>query len=200
MCVCAEPEDVTSRLIFSATYHRDDFGAEPAFWQCAVFRGNRGRRVKIVVKTQVMGRGKRILLPLLFVLPLIPCGFLTKVVLQQKRTIASQHMLIQLLHKDNLMLKNAWQKSTARASERENASSVQGKAAAPSSKIPMIQVPAEQVPSEKASSEKIPSTQVPSGKTGTKTGRKSGKAQKLPNRPPAELTDPTDMRRVSVAI
>jgi hypothetical protein len=154
--------------------------------------------VTIVVKTQVMGRG--ILLPLLFVLPLIPCGLLTKVVLKQKRTIASQHMLIQLLHKDNVMLKNARQKGSARAGERENASSVQGKTALPSSKIPVIQVPAEQVPSEKASSERIPSTQVPSGKTSMKNGRKSGKAQKLPNRPPAELTDPSDMRRVSVAI
>jgi hypothetical protein len=171
---------------------------EPAFdnmRRYAAFRRNRGRRVKIVMKTQVMGRGKRILPPLLFVLLLLPYGLLARVVLQQNKAIASQRMLIQLLHKDNLLLKSARQKSSALASQGMNKNSVQEKAQDPSSKIPVIQVP-----SEKASSEKIPSTQVPSAKTGTKTGRKSGKAQKLPNRPPAELTDPSDMRRVSVAI
>jgi hypothetical protein len=170
--------------------------------------------MNVAVKPSGMSRRKRSLLPLLVVLFLISYGMLTKLVLEQDRTIDSQRTLIHLLFKDNLhlsALKKAQGHNQAKASQGTSGSSVQS----PSSKISVTQIPSTQIsptqvpsvkgPSTQASSEKGPLAQVPSGKTrdqnSAKTDRKSGKAQKrAPNRPPAELTDPSDMRRVSVAI
>ena len=165
--------------------------------------------MNVAVKPSGMSRRKRSLLPLLVILFLISYGMLTKLVLEQDRAIDSQRTLIHLLFKDNLhlsALKKAQGHDQSKASQGTSGSSVQS----PSSKISVTQIPPTQVPSVKgpstqASSEKGPLAQVPSGKTreqnSAKTDRKSGKAQKpAPNRPPAELTDPSDMRRVSVAI
>ena len=188
-----------------------------------------GQKMNIAAKTAGMSRRKRSLLPLLIILFLISYGMLTKLVIDQDRTIDSQRTLIHLLFKDNLhlsALKKAEGRSQAKASQGTSSNSLQ----APSSKLPIIQTPLNQVPlnqvplnqvpsnnvstsqvpsvkgpSTQASSEKDPLIQVPSGKTtaqnSAKTERKSGKAQKpAPNRPPAELTDPSDMRRVWIAI
>ena len=142
--------------------------------------------------TVVSGKRKRGLLPLLIVLFLISYALLTTLVVQQDRAIDAQRTLIHLLFKDSLHLSalkaelRKHQASPAQAAEN----STHGKTR--SSQIPLIQVP----------SAEVPSTQVPSNTTkaqaGTKTSRKSRKAQKqAPARPPAELTDPSDMRRVS---
>jgi hypothetical protein len=113
-------------------------------------------------------------------------------------------------------MKKAEGHSQAKASQGTSSNSLQ----APSSKIPVIQTPLNRVPSNNVSTNQVPSVkgpstqglsdkdpliQVPSGKTtaqnSAKTERKSGKTQKpTPNRPPAELTDPSDMRRVWIAI
>ena len=178
-----------------------------------------GQKMNIVAKTAGMSRRKRSLLPLLIILFLISYGMLTKLVIDQDRTIDSQRTLIHLLFKDNLhlsALKKAGDRSQAKASQGTSSNSLQ----APSSKVPIIQTPSNQVPSNNVSTNQVPSVkgpstqalsekdpliQVPSGKTtaqnSAKTERKSGKAQKpTPNRPPAELTDPSDMRRVWIAI
>ncbi|PYV60558.1 MAG: hypothetical protein DMG95_13935 [Acidobacteria bacterium] len=183
-----------------------------------------GQKMNIAAKTAGMSRRKRTLLPLLIILFLISYGMLTKLVIDQDRTIDSQRTLIHLLFKDNLhlsALKKAEGLSQAKASQGTSSNSLE----APSSKLPIIQtplnqVPLNQVPSNNVSTSQVPSVkgpstqelsekdpliQVPSGKTtaqnSAKTGRKSGKAQKAaPNRPPAELTDPSDMRRVWIAI
>jgi hypothetical protein len=183
-----------------------------------------GQKMNIAAKTAGMSRRKRTLLPLLIILFLISYGMLTKLVIDQDRTIDSQRTLIHLLFKDNLhlsALKKAEGRSQAKASQGTSGNSVQ----APSSKLPVIQTPLNRVPSNNVSTNKVPSNQVPSvkgpstqalsekdpliqvpsGKTAAqnsaKTERKSGKAQKpTPNRPPAELTDPSDMRRVWIAI
>ena len=175
--------------------------------------------MNVAVKPSGMSRRKRSLLPLLVILFLISYGMLTKLVLEQDRAIDSQRTLIHLLFKDNLhlsALKKAQGHDQSKASQATSGSSVQS----PSSKISITQIPSTQIsptqisptqipsvkgPSTQASSEKGPLAQVPSGKTreqnSAKTDRKSGKAQKpAPNRAPAELTDPSDMRRVSVAI
>ena len=180
--------------------------------------------MNVAVKPSGMSRRKRSLLPLLVILFLISYGMLTKLVLEQDRAIDSQRTLIHLLFKDNLhlsALKKAEGRSQAKASQGTSGNSVQ----APSSKLPVIQTPLNRVPSNNVSTNKVPSNQVPSvkgpstqalsekdpliqvpsGKTtaqnSAKTERKSGKAQKpTPNRPPAELTDPSDMRRVWIAI
>ncbi len=110
-------------------------------------------------------------------------------------TINSQRSLIHLLFKDNLHL--TAKKTTTDAGAYGK---IQAQAQSPSSQIPLTQVPSTQIPLIQ-----VPPLQVPSGKenprAGTKPGRKSRKAEKaLPTRPPAELTDPSDMRRVSIAI
>lgn len=135
------------------------------------------------------------MLPLLLVLFLTSYGLLTALVVRQSKTINSQRSLIHLLFKDNLHL--TAKKTTTDAGAYGK---IQAQAQTPSSQIPLTQVPSTQIPLIQ-----VPPLQVPSGKenprAGTKPGRKSRKAEKaLPTRPPAELTDPSDMRRVSIAI
>ena|SRR5690349_15392040 len=147
-------------------------------------------RIKLGVGT---GKRKRGLLPLLVVLFLISYGLLTMMVVEQNRTIISQRTLIHLLYKDSLHL------SALKKAERQKAhtptgaatGSLQADAQVQAGKIPVIQVPPQ----------KSPSTQVPTDKqqAGGRAEHKQ-KAQKKTPRPPAELTDPSDMRRVSVAI
>ena len=164
--------------------------------------------MNIAANAVVTGRRKRkhSLLPLLVVLFLISYGLLTNLVLQQDKTIDSQRTLVHLLLKDSLQLsamrKAERQKGQADPGRRASMNSLQAQAHAP--KIPVIHVPsqAQKSPSAQVRSEQVQSEKVPSGKqNGAKTDRKTGKAQKrVPNRPPAELTDPSDTRRVSVAI
>jgi len=144
------------------------------------------------------------MLPLLVVLFLISYVLLTTLVVLQDRTIDSQRGLIHLLFKDNLHLvatkiglrRNPSNQNTAQTSVPMQSSSAQ----TPSAQVPSKQVPAVQTPSAQ-----VPSTQVPviqaKPEASAKAGQKSRKAQKsLPSRPPAEMTDPSDMRRVSFSI
>ena len=156
------------------------------------------------VNAAVTGSRKHSLLPLLVVLFLISYGLLTNLVLQQDKTIDSQRTLIHLLFKDSLQLsaikKAERQKGQADAGLRTSVNGLQAQAHTP--KIPAIQVPSQKSPSAQVRPEQIQSGKIPSGKqNGARTDRKTGKAQKrMPNRPPAELTDPSDTRRVSFAI
>jgi len=149
-------------------------------------------RIKLGVGT---GKRKRGLLPLLVALFLISYGLLTMMVVEQNRTIISQRTLIHLLYKDSLHL------SALKKAERQKAhtpagaatGSLQADAQVQAGKIPVIQVPPQ----------KSPSTQVPTDRSKQQTGGRAEhkqKAQRKAPRPPAELTDPSDMRRVSVAI
>jgi hypothetical protein len=147
------------------------------------------------------------MLPLLVVLFLISCVLLTTLVVMQDRTIDSQRSLIHLLFKDNLHL--GAMKAGLRRNQMTHTGqiSAQGNAPAPS---PLSQVPSSQIPSSQTPSAQVPATQTPSAQVpliqvkpqpSAKPGRNSRKAQKaLPARPPAEMTDPSDMRRVSISI
>lgn len=146
------------------------------------------------VSTAVRGKRKRGLLPLLIILFLISYTLLTMLVVQQDRAIDAQRTLIHLLFKDSLhltALKAELRKHEAIAAQPANSIHSQAPSSqTQSSKVPLIQVPSAQVPSNTTKAQ-----------AGTKTGRKSRKAQKqAPARPPAELTDPSDMRRVSFSI
>jgi hypothetical protein len=147
------------------------------------------------------GRKQRpMTLPLLLVLFLTSYGLLTALVVRQSNTINSQRSLIHLLFKDNLHLASKKTPTDAGAYGK-----MQAQAQTPSAQVPLNQVPSTQIPSSQIPLIQVPPLQVPSGKenlrAGTKPGRKSRKAEKaLPTRPPAELTDPSDMRRVSFAI
>ena len=118
---------------------------------------------------------------------------------------SSQRSLIHVLFKDNLHL------SALKKAEREKAhaptgavnGALQADAQVRSGKMPVLQVPQQKRPSNGIPTTEIPTTQVPADKTKQQTGGRAEqkqKAHKKAPKPPAELTDPSDMRRVSVAI
>ena len=146
----------------------------------------------VAVETVIRKKGRRTLLPLLVVLFLISYSLLTGMVIQQSRTINSQRTLIHLLFKDNVHL-SALRKGHPNYGHAM-AAGEQDAVKPPSSKIPVIQVPPEKA-GQAASSSK------PREQADSKVDRKSRKVQKQsPARPPADLTDPSDMRRVSFSI
>lgn len=158
------------------------------------------------------------MLPLLVVLFLISYVLLTMLVVMQDRTIDSQRNLIHLLFKDNLHLiatKVGLHRNQASHSNQNVALGSGVPKQASSSQIPSTQTASNQAtstqaqsaqtPSNQVSATQTPSTQVPviqaKPETSAKSGQKSRKAQKaLPARPPVEVTDPSDMRRVSISI
>jgi hypothetical protein len=165
----------------------------------------------------VAAKPRHTMLPLLVVLFLISYVLLTTLVVLQDRTIDSQRSLIHLLFSDNLHLiatkvglhrnqaihpnQNPAQGSLPRPASSSQIASAQ----IPSSQAPSIQAPSNQVPSDQVQAAQTPSTQVPviqaKPEASTKAGQKSRKAQKAPPaRPPVEVTDPSDMRRVSISI
>ena len=152
------------------------------------------------------------MLPLLVVLFLISYVLLTTLVVLQDRTIDSQRSLIHLLFKDNLRLVATKMGLHRIQAPRSHQSTAQGSVPAqtPSSQIPSAQIsstqtPLTQVPATQTPSAQVPVTDVPLNQAkpqaSAKSGRNSRKAQKaLPVRPPVEVTDPSDMRRVSISI
>jgi hypothetical protein len=146
------------------------------------------------------------------VLFLISYVLLTTLVVLQDRTIDSQRGLIHLLFKDNLQLvatKIGLHKNPMpRANQNSAQYSVPIKtpsAQVQSTQVQSTQVPAVQPPSVQVPATQTPSTQVPviqaKPEASAKAGQKSRKSQKaLPSRPPVEVTDPSDMRRVSISI
>ena len=144
----------------------------------------------------VAGKRKRRLtaLPLLVVVFVVSYYLLTKLVIEQDRTIDSQHSLIHQLFKDNLNL-SALRKHVADFSKKNRATAG-------------IQVQPESSPQAQANqveSTQIPLKQVPSDKAGlqanTKTARRTRKDDKaLSAKPPVQPTDPSDMRRVLFSI
>ena len=161
---------------------------------------------------EVAPRPRHTMLPLLIVLFLISYILLTTLVVLQNRTIDSQRGLIHLLFRDNLHL-NAMtgglhKNSGVRANQNSALVSVPSKS--PSSQIPQTQVQPSQAQSTQAPSNQVSATQTPSvqvpviqatPQASAKSNRNSRKAQKaLPAVPPAEMTDPSDRRRVSISI
>jgi hypothetical protein len=152
----------------------------------------------------VAQRPRQTMLPLLVALFLISYFLLTALVVFQGRTIDSQRGLIHLLFKDNLHLtamKAGVHKNPA-ARTNQNPAPASMPKQTQSSQTPSAQV---QTPSNQVSAMQAPSVQVPviqaTPQASAKSGRNSRKAQKTPPViPPAEITDPSDMRRVSISI
>jgi hypothetical protein len=124
---------------------------------------------------------------------------LTKLVIEQDKTIDSQNSMIHTLFKDNLYLSQLHKRvfSSKRPKSQENS---QRQAQNPASQNPA----SESAVNQEASSQ-IPLAQVPSNKVGpqanAKSGRRTRKAEKaIPASPPPEPTDPSDQRRVSFSI
>jgi hypothetical protein len=145
------------------------------------------------------------MLPLLVALFMISYILLTTLVVFQGRTIDSQRGLIHLLFKDNLHLTAMKAGAHRNPAARSSQNPVSVVKQAPSSQIPSKQTPSAQIPSNQVSAMQAPSVQVPviqaTPQASAKSGRNSRKAQKAaPALPPAEITDPSDMRRVSISI
>jgi hypothetical protein len=157
-----------------------------------------------------VAKPRHTMLPLLVVLFLISYVLLTMLVVLQDRTLDSQRSLIHSLFSDNLHLVATRVGLHRNQGAHSNQNPAQGKVPkqASSSQTPSTQIPstqANQAPSNQVSAAQTPSTQVPviraKPDTSAKSGQKSRKAQKAaPMRPPLEVTDPSDMRRVSISI
>jgi hypothetical protein len=139
-------------------------------------------------------------LPLLIVLFVISYLLLTKLVIEQDRTIDSQRSMIHTLFKDNLYLSRLHRHAGALSKKPKSPVDSQLQARNPAS-----QNPASESASNQESLSQIPLAQVPSSKVGpqanAKNGRRSRKAEKaIPASPPPEPTDPSDQRRASFSI
>ncbi len=158
-------------------------------------------------------KSSRTLVPLLVILFLTSYGLLTTLVVEQGKTIDSQSSLMHLLLRDSFhlsALKKELRKNQTSSATQNSEALPNRQAKAPSSQNALNQLPLNQVPLIHAPSVQVPSAQVPSAQTGssqpkyrsgTTPDRKAKKAGKSPfTRPPAELTDPSDMRRVSFSI
>lgn len=178
------------------------------------------------------GKRKHTALPLLIVLFVISYSLLTKLVIEQDKTIDSQRSLIHLLFADNISLSTVHKHAAKLPKNLDGTGKVQlefevpgSTRSSPSSQIrsnqvqspshlaqvPSIQTPstqvqtsqvqAGQVQADQVQSNQVQSNQVQSSKSGPQTnaktnhGGKTRRADKVPAKPPVELTDPTDMRR-----
>jgi hypothetical protein len=159
-----------------------------------------GEKMNHTVNTAVGRNRKRTMLPLLVFLFVISYGLLTMLVVLQDRTIDAQSDLIHLLFKESrrLHVVAAAQKnqiSVAKQRGSQNNSHTQ----LPSSQVPKIQAPSSQVPMSQSATQ-IPSSQEKRPAT-AKAGKNQHKAdRRSPFRPPAEMTDPSDMRRTLFSI
>jgi len=161
-------------------------------------------------------RSRKTLLALLSVLFLIAWAMVTVLIVLQDRMIDAQGDLIHVLFKDNVRQvamksasgqngKNAAQNQagakrhgghTATQQDQGDQNSV---AQVPSENIPSTQAPLSQVPLSQDAVSQPPSSQV-KPKSGDKSGRNSKKMRSPFSRPPAEITDPSDQRRVLISI
>jgi hypothetical protein len=140
---------------------------------------------------------KHTMLPVFVFLCVVSYGLLTMLVVLQERTIDAQADLIHLLFKESRRLNaiGAHQPIVARQHQAKN----DERAQTPAAQVPRIQVPSTQVQQDQKASQ-IPSSQekrqasAKPGKNQHKAGRRS------PFRPPAEVTDASDMRRTLVSI
>ena len=140
------------------------------------------------------------MLPLLVFLFVISYGLLTTLVVFQDRTIDAQTDLIHLLFKESRRLNviAAAQKNQVLAGKQPGS---QGSTHTqnPSSQVPKTQTPSSQVPTSQNAAQ-IPSSQEKQ-QASAKSGRNQHKAGKrTPFRPPAEVSDPSDMRRTLFSI
>lgn len=174
------------------------------------------------------GNGKRkrgmTVLPLLVVLFVISYSMLTRLVIDQDRTIDAQTNMIHSLLRDNISLSKFRKHAASLPSKHDEdrnglrvefeapattapSNGPQAQSAKSSDRVELGQFPSAQVLGNQVSHSQSPSNQVLSnevpGNIGpqadTKTNRKVRRPAK-PAAPPAPLTDPSDMRRVTFSI
>jgi hypothetical protein len=164
----------------------------------------------VIANAATKRKRKLTALPLLVVLFVISYFLLTKLVIEQDKMIDSQLSLIHTLFKDNVYLNTLHKHAGELSKKAKMHGNSQPEAGIAASQHAASDGSASQNPSSHVSSlaeiplTQIPVIQVPSSKVGpqanAKSNRKARKAEKTLPVPPVELTDPSDMRRVSFAI
>ena len=157
--------------------------------------------MNLAVSAVAVRKPRRSKLPLLVVLFLISYGLLTTLVVKQGRTIDSQRILIHLLFKDRIHLsamKDRMHRNPAGHAGQNTEAQGITHAQTPLSQVPSSQIPLPQFPFVGTPSTQARSNQI-DPKANAKAGRKSRKAEPRSVRPP-QITDPSDMRRVSFSI
>ena len=163
-----------------------------------------GLRMNATANAATKRKRKLTALPLLVVLFVISYFLLTKLVIEQDKTIDSQRSLIHMLFKDNTYLSMLHNHAGVSSKKARGGSQLQ--AGIPASQNPASRSQSSPMSSlAQAPSGEVPSAQVPASKVGptanAKNDRKTRKAEKSRREtPPVELTDPSDMRRVSFSI
>jgi hypothetical protein len=126
-------------------------------------------------------------LPLLVVLFVISYSLLTRLVIEQDKTIDAQRSLIHQLFHDAI----SHSKSEKHARK------------APPVQVPMVEIPSNQLQSNQVQSNQVQPNQAQSGQVGPQANAKTARKPRRrvsPFSPPAQLTDPSDMRRVTFSI
>ena len=149
-------------------------------------------------------------LPLLVILLAIAYGMLAKLVIEQDKMIDAQRILIRLLSDDNVALSYLHKHSSVLPKksagndieiEFENPVARNSKSTGSSAQNRSDQVELNQFPSAQVHTNQVQTNQVPSTKTGAQANTKTDhKARRKSVPPPAELTDPSDQRRVLFSI
>jgi hypothetical protein len=140
-------------------------------------------------------------LPLLVFLFVVSCGLLTTLVIFQDRIIDAQADLIHLLFKEGrLKAISASAKQQAPPKQHATQSAVNSQAsssqhsAGPNNEAPSAQARLNQKVAQVPSSQKKPQAGARPDRNQHNSGKRS------PFRPPAEMTDPSDMRRTLFSI
>jgi hypothetical protein len=190
----------------------------------AIQDGNSGEHVRELNAAATGQIKPRAFVSVLVAVFIVAWGMLTVLVVLQDRMIDAQSSLIHTLFARNAVgsevrsiaqrngkplaarpAKKASAASNANSSGNQSDSAIQSfPAGTPSVQVPRSQAPLSQVPLSEDSSSQAPLSQAPSSqvkpKSGDKTGRSSRKMRSPFSRPPAEITDPSDRRRVSISI
>ncbi len=148
----------------------------------------------------VSGRKPRTLVPVLATLFIIAWGLLTMLVVLQDRMIDAQADLIQTFFLSVSRVRPAHEngKPASRSPEKQVHRALKGhEAAAVPSERSSSSV--SQIPLSERASAQSPSSQVKPRTTG-KSSRNAPKARSPFSAPPADITDPSDQRRVSISI
>jgi len=122
-------------------------------------------------------------LPLLIVLFLISYSLMTMLIVEQGRTIDSQHALIRQLFHDNNELAAAKKAQPATTPSQDLSTQ------APSTQIPLAQAPAAKAPSSQARSSHAPSSQGGAQRRAQNSAPKAKSNFPAPSQPASDLVD-----------
>ena len=158
----------------------------------------------------VAGRRPRTMVPLLAAVFIIAWGLLTLLVVMQDRMIDAQSDLIHTFYNQSVSHRattpghiNSRQANKASGKQAAVPRVRSGKAQSARGQEPINSASAEnsvsQIPLSERALSQSPSSQV-KPKANDKSGRGSRKARSPFSAPPAEITDPSDQRRVSITI